>query len=72
MLLELTDRENQVLKLIAYGLTNREISCKLSISESTVENHIHNIYTKLGISNRAQAVAHAFRLRIVVLQNNGK
>jgi DNA-binding NarL/FixJ family response regulator len=52
MLPALTDRENQVLKLIADGLTNREISCELSISESTVENHIHHIYTKLGISNR--------------------
>ena len=66
MLPELTDRENQVLKLIADGLTNREISCSLTISESTVENHIHHIYEKLGISNRAQAVAHAFRLRIVL------
>ena len=44
MLPELTDRENEVLKLIADGLTNREISCYLSISESTVENHIHHIY----------------------------
>jgi DNA-binding CsgD family transcriptional regulator len=67
MLPELTDRENQVLKLIADGLTNREISCYLSISESTVENHIHHIYFKLGISNRAQAVAHVFQSRIVLV-----
>ena len=72
MLSELTDRENEVLSLIADGLTNREISCSLLISESTVENHIHHVYTKLGISNRAQAVAHAFQLRIVVLQLDGK
>ena len=69
MLPELTDRENQVLKLIADGLTNREISCKLSISGSTVENHIHHIYAKLGVSNRAQAVVHAFQLRIVMLDD---
>jgi ATP/maltotriose-dependent transcriptional regulator MalT len=69
MLPALTDRENQVLKLIADGLTNREISCELSISESTVENHIHHIYTKLGISNRAQAVGCAFHLRIVLLND---
>jgi len=50
----LTDRERQILKLIACGLSNREISLNLAISESTVENHIHHIYTKLGISNRAQ------------------
>ena len=59
----LTNRENELLELIADGLTNREISCYLTISESTVENHIHHIYEKLGISNRAQAVAHFFRLR---------
>ena len=67
MLPELTDRENEILSLIADGLTNREISCSLSISESTVENHIHHIYEKLGISNRAQAVAYAFQLRIFLL-----
>lgn len=66
----LTDREEQILKLISDGLTNREISCDLSISESTVENHIHHIYAKLGISNRAQAVAHAFQLKIVIMQND--
>jgi DNA-binding CsgD family transcriptional regulator len=63
MLPVLTNRENELLELIADGLTNREISCYLTISESTVENHIHHIYEKLGISNRAQAVAHFFRLR---------
>ena len=64
MLTELTDREHEVLKLIADGLTNREISCNLGISESTVENHIHHIYGKLRITNRAQAVAYAFRAGI--------
>ena len=64
MLPELTDREHEVLKLIANGLTNREISCNLGISESTVENHIHHIYGKLRITNRAQAVAYAFRAGI--------
>ena len=67
MLPVLTDREQQVLKLIADGLTNREISCNLLISESTVENHIHHIYEKLRVSNRAQAVAYAFQLRIFLL-----
>ena len=67
MLSKLTDRENEVLELIAYGFTNKEIAGNLSISESTVENHIHNIYTKLGISNRAQAAGYAFHLKIVLL-----
>jgi ATP/maltotriose-dependent transcriptional regulator MalT len=63
---ELTDRENQVLKLIAAGLTNREISHSLEISESTVENHIHHIYEKLGISRRAQAVAYALQPKAIL------
>lgn len=64
MLPALTAREQQILDLIAEGLTNRQISSNLFISESTVENHIHHIFVKLGISNRAQAVARAFQLRI--------
>ena len=62
----LTDREQEVLKLIAYGFTNKEISSRLVISESTVQNHVHHIYEKLGISNRVQAVAHALQQRIVL------
>ena len=65
MLPELTNRENEVLEQIAYGYTNKEISDNLSISESTVENHIHSIYLKLRISNRAQAVVHAIQEKIV-------
>jgi len=71
----LTDREQQILRLIAQGFTNREISRLLSISESTAENHIHHIYVKLRVSNRAQAVAHAFQMSIVkqeqLLENRG-
>jgi DNA-binding NarL/FixJ family response regulator len=66
----LTDREEQILQLIASGLTNRQISSYLSISESTVENHAHHIYAKLGISNRAQAVLYALELGIVALQGD--
>jgi DNA-binding NarL/FixJ family response regulator len=64
---DLTDRENEILNLIAEGLTNREIASKLSISESTVENHIHHIYGKLGISNRARAVAYFFQSSIALV-----
>ena len=67
MLQDLTDRETQLLNLIADGLTNRQISCKLTISESTVENHIHHIFQKLGISNRAQAVSFAIQLKLILL-----
>ena len=62
MLALLSNREKQVLLLIVEGMTNKEISTRLTISESTVENHIHHIYKKLKISNRAQAVAYVLRL----------
>jgi len=60
MLIKLTERETQILKLIASGLTNKAIARHLLITESTVENHIHNIYKKLDTDNRAQATAYAF------------
>ena len=62
MTLILTDREQQILHLIGQGCTNKQISRLLSISESTAENHIHHIYTKLRISNRAQAAAQAIQM----------
>lgn len=65
MLASLSGREKQVLALIAKGMTNKEISACLTISESTVENHTHHIYKKLSISNRAQAVAYVLRLRSI-------
>jgi len=67
MLPALTDREQQVLELVADGFMNKEIACNLLISESTVENHIHHIYVKLRISNRAQAVAYVFQSRLALL-----
>ena len=67
---ELTEREKQVLKLIAQGLTNKSISHQLSIAEATVENHIHSIYEKLNISNRSQATAYAFQNGFVLSEND--
>lgn len=55
-----TDRELEVLRLVAAGRTNREIGGELAISEKTVERHLGNIFTKLGVSNRAAATAHAY------------
>jgi DNA-binding NarL/FixJ family response regulator len=65
----LTDRETQILKLIAIGLTNKVIARSLYITESTVENHIHHIYAKLAINNRAQATAYAFKKGIILTEN---
>lgn len=61
----LTDREGQVLRLVAAGLTNREIATELALSEKTVARHLSNIFTKAGVSSRAAAVAFAFRAGVV-------
>ncbi|GAT70431.1 response regulator transcription factor [Planomonospora sp. ID91781] len=57
----LSTRELEVLRLIAEGGTNREIAARLFISEATVKSHVLHIYTKLGVNDRAAAVAAAFR-----------
>ena len=56
----LSQRELEVLELVAAGTTNRESAAKLFISEATVKTHLLNIYNKLGVSDRAAAVAEAF------------
>jgi DNA-binding NarL/FixJ family response regulator len=58
---ELTPREVEVLRLIAYGLRNRDIAERLAISEKTVGNHISNIFAKLHVNDRSQAILHALR-----------
>jgi len=55
----LSDRELEVLQLIAEGLTNKEIAARLHLAPGTVKVHAHNIYSKLGVSGRTQAVAKA-------------
>jgi LuxR family maltose regulon positive regulatory protein len=61
----LTDRELEILELIAEGLTNPEIATKLFLSLHTVKTHTHNIYGKLGVHNRTQAVTKAGALGIL-------
>jgi DNA-binding NarL/FixJ family response regulator len=61
----LTDRELEVLKLVASGATNRKIATKLAISEKTVARHISNIFNKLDLNSRAAATAYAFQHRLV-------
>ena len=58
----LTERELDVLSLVAQGLTNREISSRLFISPATVRTHLEHIYDKLGVRSRAAAVSAAFRI----------
>ena len=56
---QLTDRERDVLDLLARGLPNARIAARLSISEKTVRNHVSNIFAKLAVADRAQAVVRA-------------
>jgi len=62
---DLTPRELEVLKLIAGGLCNRDIAQQLTISEKTVKNHINNIFSKLHINDRSQAILYAIREGLV-------
>jgi DNA-binding NarL/FixJ family response regulator len=57
----LSEREVQVVRLVAAGMTNRKIAGRLGISEKTVARHISNIFTKLDLSSRAAATAYAYQ-----------
>jgi DNA-binding NarL/FixJ family response regulator len=61
----LTEREVEVLRLIAAGLTNNEIAGELYLSAKTVSRHLSNIFTKIGVSSRAGATAFAFEHELV-------
>jgi len=61
----LTEREVQVLRLVASGMTNKRIAGKLKISEKTVARHISNIFTKLDLTSRSAATAYAYEHKLV-------
>ena len=58
-LTDLTERELEVLRLVASGFSNREIARALFLSEGTVKNHVSNILTKMGVRDRTRAVIKA-------------
>lgn len=62
---ELTAREHEVMRLIAQGLSNREISERLNVSDKTVKNHVSHIFSKLNIATRSQAAVHAVRVGLI-------
>ena len=64
---ELSARELEVLKLIVEGMSNKEIASTLSITESTVKNHVNSILSKLNVKDRTQAATTALRRGIVTL-----
>lgn len=61
----LSDREYEVLQLISQGLTNKEIAIQLGLTPGTVKVHTHNIFNKLNVNRRTQAIAQARRLKIL-------
>lgn len=64
---QLTEREKQVLQLLALGLPNKQIALQLTISEHTVKFHVSSIYSKLGVASRTEAVRLGVQLGLVVL-----
>ena len=69
---ELTEREREVLNLIAQGLNNAEIADQLVLSRKTVSNHISNIFSKLQVADRAQAIVRAREAGLGLEGNTGR
>ena len=61
----LSPREREIVNLTAQGFKNSDMAAKLSLSEQTVKNHLHNIFEKLGVSDRLELALHAVEQRLV-------
>ncbi len=61
----LTERETEILRLMASGFSNKEIASSLNVAEGTIKNHVSNILSKLGVRDRTRAVLKAFELKLV-------
>jgi NarL family two-component system response regulator LiaR len=66
---QLTERETEVLQLLAQGMSNKEIGAALVITEKTVKTHVSSILAKLGVPSRTQAALHAIRTGLVSLDD---
>lgn len=65
----LTERETEVLRLLAHGRSNKEIAHELTIGEKTVKSHVSNILAKLGVPSRTQAALYAVRIGLVSMDH---
>lgn len=61
----LTKRENEILLQLATGLSNFEIACNLKISENTVKKHLSNLFIKINVSDRSQAIVYAYKIGLI-------
>jgi two-component system, NarL family, response regulator LiaR len=68
----LTERETEVLELIARGKTNNQIARELFVGEATVKSHVHSILSKLNVNSRTQAALYAVRVGLVSADELGK
>jgi len=66
---ELTERELEVLRMAAKGLSNRESAQELTISVRTVQTHLTNVFNKMGVGSRTEAVVHALRKNWITLED---
>lgn len=65
----LSEREREILSLLAIGKSNKEIASELGLREQTVKNYLHNIYKKLGVQDRVSATRFAIRADMVHSEN---
>jgi DNA-binding NarL/FixJ family response regulator len=65
----LSERESEVLKLVALGMSNKEVAEKLSVSERTVKAHLTNIFNKLNVASRSEAIVRGLKLGLVNVED---